>query len=31
VLRVLARAPIVQQFLPQIGQTQRLIKFPIGQ
>jgi len=31
VLSVLARAPIAQQILAQIGQTQRRIQFPVGQ
>jgi len=30
VLRILPRAPIVQQIFPQDGQTQRLIEFPVG-
>jgi hypothetical protein len=30
VLRVLARAPIVQQILSQVGQTQRLIQFEVS-
>jgi hypothetical protein len=31
VLRVLARAPIAQQILTQVSQTQRLIQLPLGQ
>ena len=31
VLRVLSRAPIVQQLIPQVGQTQRRVQLPIGQ
>ena len=30
-LLVLARAPIVQEILPQIGQAERRIQFPVGQ